>query len=99
MSDLIDRKAAIDALEREKTYCSAFREGYSKTDIFEKYNMGLTDGIKALKNLPSAQPDIIRCKDCKWFGDIGCAIRIVDDSDKPTENYFCSFAERREERD
>lgn len=38
---------------------------------------------------------VVRCKDCKWFGDIGCAIRIVDDSDKPTENDFCSFAERR----
>lgn len=39
--------------------------------------------------------EVIRCKDCKWFGDFGCAIRIVDDSDKPTENDFCSFAERR----
>lgn len=60
-SDLISRKAAIDALEREKTYCSAFREGYSKTDIFEKYNMGLTDGIKAIKNVPSAQAEHAIC--------------------------------------
>ena len=41
------------------------------------------------------QPDIIRCKDGKWFNDVGCAIRIVDDTGKPTENDFCSFAERR----
>lgn len=39
--------------------------------------------------------DFIRCKDCKWFGEIGCAIRVVDDTDKPTENDYCSFAERR----
>lgn len=39
--------------------------------------------------------EIVRCKDCKWFGEIGCAIRIVDDSDKPKENDYCSFAERR----
>ena len=52
----------------------------------------LFDGIKAL---PSAQPEIVRCKDCKWFHDIGCAIRIVDDSDEPSENDYCSFAERR----
>lgn len=45
--------------------------------------------------MPSSQPEIIRCKDCKWFGEIGCAISIVDDSDKPTEDDFCSFAERR----
>lgn len=48
-----------------------------------------------LAKLPSAKPEIIRCKDCKWFGRIGCAISIVDDSDRPTENDFCSFAERR----
>lgn len=53
--------------------------------------------IDVIKDEPSAQAEIIRCKDCKWFGRIGCAISIVDDSDKPTENDFCSFAERREE--
>lgn len=50
----------------------------------------------AIDALPSAEPEIIRCKDCKWFENIGCAISIADDSDKPTENDFCSFAERRE---
>ena len=40
---------------------------------------------------------VIRCKDCKWFGDIGCAISIVDDTDKPSGNDYCSFAERKEE--
>lgn len=55
MDDLISRQAAIDALEREKTYCTAFRDGYTPINVFEKYNAGLTDGIKALKNLPSAQ--------------------------------------------
>ena len=40
--------------------------------------------------------EVIRCKDCKWFNDLGCAIRIIDDTDKPKEDDFCSFAERRE---
>jgi len=40
--------------------------------------------------------DIVRCKDCKWYGHPGCAIRIVDDSDKPNDDDFCSFGERRE---
>ena len=40
---------------------------------------------------------VVRCKDCKWFGDIGCAISIVDDTDKPSGNDYCSFAERKEE--
>ena len=40
--------------------------------------------------------DLIRCKECKWFGHIGCAIKIVDDSDKPGPDDYCSFAEREE---
>lgn len=40
--------------------------------------------------------EVVRCRECKWFGDIGCAIRIVDDSDRPSENDFCSFAERKD---
>lgn len=38
---------------------------------------------------------VVRCKDCEWFNKPGCAIYIVDDSDKPKENDFCSFGERR----
>ncbi len=44
----------------------------------------------------SRQQEIIRCRDCRWLGSIGCAIRIVDDSDRPEEDDFCSFAERRD---
>ena len=40
--------------------------------------------------------ELVRCKDCKWFNELGCAIQIVDDSDKPTGNDYCSFGERRE---
>lgn len=48
------------------------------------------DGIECY--IPKGE--LIRCKDCKWFGDEGCAILIVDDSDKPKEDDFCSFAEK-----
>ena len=67
MDRLISLQAAIDALEREKTYCTAFCDGYTPINVFEKYNAGLTDGIKALKNLPSAQPKI-SCDGCKYRG-------------------------------
>ena len=40
---------------------------------------------------------VIRCKDCKWFGKSGCAILIVDESDMPKENDYCSWAERKED--
>ena len=54
MDDLISRQAAIEALEREKTYCTAYKDG-TRTDVFKQYNMGLTDGIKALNKLTSAE--------------------------------------------
>ena len=53
--------------------------------------------VEKLKKDESIFMPVIRCKNCKWFGKSGCAIKIVDDSDKPTENDFCSFAELKEE--
>lgn len=38
---------------------------------------------------------VTRCRECIWWNHAGCAIRIVDDSDKPKETDFCSFSERR----
>ena len=52
--------------------------------------------VDAVNAQPTADVvEVVRCKDCKWFNQIGCAICIVDDSDKPTETDYCSFAERR----
>lgn len=64
---------------------------------------GLTkDNIREIlrdtKKTPTVDAvEVIRCKDCKWFNDLGCAIRIIDDTDKPKETDFCSFAERRQD--
>ena len=52
--------------------------------------------VEKLKKDENICIPVIRCKNCKWFGEIGCAIKIVDESDKPTENDFCSFAELKE---
>lgn len=56
----------------------------------------ILDCVKAgIKLSNTKQNGLILCKDCKWFNTIGCAISIVDDSDKPTECDYCSFAEKR----
>ena len=54
MSDLIDRQAAIE---------NSF-EVYTK-----EYGWCEVVGVDAISELPSAQPEIIRCKDCKWCKD------------------------------
>lgn len=40
---------------------------------------------------------VVKCKDCKWFGNRGCAIEIRDESDKPKEYDFCSFGEVKDD--
>ena len=42
---------------------------------------------------------VVRCKNCKWWNKPGCAVYIVDESDRPHENDFCSFGERRDATD
>lgn len=85
MGDLISRQAVIKTIERANGAL------YWNNTLMK--NLVLT--MKAIPTVDAVP--VVRCKDCKWFGDMGCAIRIVDDSDKPTENDFCSFAERSED--
>ena len=90
MSDLISRQMAIDAIN------SMFAPTPTQMDIKE-------DCLEIIENLPSAQPEIIYCKDCKWHKkEIGwnCIEYMVCDKsviNKPIRNDddFCSRAERR----
>ena len=93
MADLIDRQAAIDALAR------VARKKFTLSDEFNHYLAGLMDGENAIRQLPSVQPEIIRCMDCKHRDKYGCCkywegwgmgyIPIA------TDDYdFCSYAKR-----
>ena len=80
MDDLISRQAAIDELVKMLSYCF-----YADEEVLDEVET-------TLKELPSAQPEIIRCKDCKWKNNHNCT-RVVEvwiDDDK-----FCAWAERR----
>lgn len=56
---------------------------------------------KAIRHLPSAQPEIIRCKDCKhnpketWFE---CPMAHLSEKQRP-ETAWCWRAERRTDDD
>ena len=86
MSDLIDRQAAIDALVK------AIRED-PYYDSNEPINgLGVCDVRVILNDLPSAQPEIIRCKECMHNGTV--------DTDCPIDwngKEYCNFGERRVE--
>ena len=86
MSDTISRQAAIEAAD----------------SIIERDTSGNNDVVKAMtawkeyiKALPSAQPDIIQCRNCKFAsGDSRICMKF--DHSPIGELDFCSFAERRE---
>lgn len=89
MDDTIYRQAAIDH----------FRLIIDATDTDSWYNMGFVDGIEfcisCLSTMPSAQPEIIRCKDCaRYDKKRGC--NLTDGLNVATENCFCSYGERRD---
>lgn len=93
MADLIDKQAAIGGLITG----AAIMDG--------RHNMNFIDGLKfcinRLSAMPSAQPEIIRCKDCKhyYYADnripqeqrYSCDL----DGDRWKPEDFCSYAERR----
>ena len=88
MDDLISRQAAIDALIK-------WWYGYEPPDI------GAFENI--IEKLPSVQPEIIRCKDCKY-----CDTGIDEDGNYflkclgwgygfTKENDYCSHGEWKDE--
>ena len=91
MSDLISRQAAIDAL------CNYYCGGHQDCKYYPN-----CENLKTIEQLPSAQPDIIRCKDCKHHWTHGCMDSMpIERCDLGQTFYdaevdFCSLAERRE---
>ena len=87
--DLIERQAAIDSLNKMKIYRP-----------FDSDRYVISDCLNKIVDLPSAQPEIIRCRDCKYgkwdSGDRGmyCGRKYFELG--TYEDFFCAAAERRE---
>ena len=67
----------------------------------DEYN---SRSVKAIKQLPSIQPEIVRCKDCKYWNNGSCECReitvncqdyMVGDIETEPE-HFCGYAKRKE---
>ena len=89
MSDLISRADVVDMLEMYP-----FAE-------FSEYEVAR----EVVKRLPSAQPEIIRCKDCIYFDRYTDGIEkyqwdgfCADWARNTYEDWFCSRAERKGEQ-
>ena len=98
MADLIERQAAIDALAEQIALCDKALNtfGISMKDEYavKVEKASLVAYKEQLESIPSAQPEIIRCEDCRYTDEDGVCqsskgLAIQDDD-------FCSKAERRE---
>lgn len=89
MDDLISRQAAIEMVY--KTACLKWTFDFSKRYADEL--------VKELDALPSVQPEIIHCRDCRYmhedtiFGQ--CWYNRTSGCSKVNKDDFCSRAERR----
>ena len=86
MDDLISRQAAIDAVG---------------SMLRRKFGIGGDLAEITLAGLPSAQPEIVRCKDCKhsehWYRDKRRCFLWNEAGIDVFEDGFCNYAERRED--
>lgn len=64
---------------------------HSHFDDFDRCVIDESVAMKALKEIPPVQPEIIRCRECKHYDGRPCG--IVDWYN--TADDFCSRAERR----
>ena len=85
MDDLISRQ---DVVELAMQYCPDNDGTCSKADE------DIRNLLDELEDLPSAQPEIIRCKDCKhWYerqGRMYCGEMYFDQDDP---DFYCGYAE------
>ena len=77
-----------DAVSREAV--SEWLKQYGQDVLHGKYKFSLMYIWKNLMDLPSAQPEIIRCKDCRHNHD--CNIQYHAQAG---EEFYCGAAERR----
>ena len=111
MSDQIERQAAIDAIENTDWYHqNANGDMVSGASNEHEAWYKAEDIYRALESVPSAQPEIIRCKDCRhrivndYYGEKlnikgYCELDTGDPfelgRDAQNDDWFCADAERR----
>ena len=82
MDDMISRQAAIDALDE------------IEAEVAEGFGFEYEKWRKYFCDLPPAQPEIIRCRECKFAsGDSRICMKF--DHSPIGELDFCAWAERR----
>lgn len=114
VGDTISRQAAIDEIEYELEMINSALDSitldFNTRERLRQRRGEAREILNSIQQLPSAQTEIILCKDCKhrptrngdgWidFPTERCPCQNADDfyySWMPDDNWFCGNAERRE---
>ena len=90
MDDLISRQAAIESIRE----CAEAAHDNHEWDM----EQGYLNAIECIEEEPSAQPEIIRCKDCTYQVESWCGIKYCEaHGDHIGKDYdYCSNARRKE---
>ena len=114
MEDTISRQAAIDYIDRAISEWSEDKEiamdclrnlpSVQPEYTIEKQESDIDKAMKLVRDarvtiLPSAEPEIIRCMDCKhskhWYSDKARCFLWHETGIDVFEDGFCSYAERK----
>jgi len=95
MSDAISRASAIDAVKKNTFRLTFAEEQNCEGRVAWSADAVYSDVIEgALLELPSAQPEIIRCRDCKYFA--GEGMYCGQDICVQFDHFYCYYGERKE---
>lgn len=105
MDRLISETAAIEAVEFGITYAKAIdKETGEVIELFKASNTELKKAIDRIKALPAAQPELVRCRDCRWspwrsrmYADSAVEIKVCSHSRSPEG--FCAWGKEAKKCD
>jgi len=97
VNDCISRQAALNMMLEQLRY-----------DDFDEAVVDYDIAIKELKDLPSAQPEVIRCTECKHYREydseyvenavvVQCMADRYPISETIPDGWFCAGAERKDD--
>lgn len=95
MDDLISRRSAIDAIPQQIKGLGG--ESWMMTYRRSGYNDCVDACLDAIRHLPSAQPEIVRCKDCKYRDENWRRVSVKwlpCMNVRTGSNWYCGSAER-----
>ena len=105
-TDCISRQAAIDEIEYELKMINSALDSitldFNARERLRQRRGEAREILNSIQQLPSAQPEIIYCKECGHRDDYGCCkywkcLAMVDIQIATDDDDFCSRAERRTE--